>query len=68
MELTRTKDVVQRDILTPNAIKTMCRRYDNDEPLDDSITIQIIKVDRTKRQDTNRWHVSTSSRVYSQHV
>ena len=49
MESTRTIDVVQRDILTPNAIKKMCRRYDNDEPLDDSITIQIIKVDRTKR-------------------
>ena len=61
MELSGKKVVVEGDILTPNAIKTMCRRYNHDEPLSDTITIQIIKVDRTKRQDINRWHVSASS-------
>ena len=58
MELSGKKVVVEGDILTPNAIKTMCRRYNHDEPFSDSIIIQIIKVDLTKLPDTNRWHVS----------
>ena len=55
-----TNNQEETNLLTYDAITIMCRHYENDRTLTEPLTVQIIKADKLKRRDTNRYHVSMS--------
>ena len=46
------------NILTKNAVYTMCKQYENDIILSERLIVQLIKVDKYPSHNTNTHHVS----------